>query len=40
VRQQALLVAESLTGRVLAVDQLAPGWSTWLEDGFLRPEHE
>jgi sugar lactone lactonase YvrE len=38
--QQTLLVAESLTGRVLAVDLLAPKWSTWLEDGFLRPEHE
>jgi sugar lactone lactonase YvrE len=37
---QTLLVAESLTGRVLAVDQRVPEWSVWLEDGFLRPEHE
>jgi sugar lactone lactonase YvrE len=37
---QVLLVAESLTGRVLAVDQRMPACSTWVEDGFLQPEHE
>lgn len=35
-----LLVAESLTGRVLAVDQRTPRRSTWIEDAFLAPEHE
>ena len=38
--QQTLLVAESLTGRVLAVDQRNPAWSTWVEDARLRPERE
>jgi sugar lactone lactonase YvrE len=38
--QQALLVAESLTGRVLTVDQRHPAWSTWVEDARLRPERE
>jgi len=37
--QPVLLVAESLTGRVLAVDLRAPAWSTWVEDSFLRPGH-
>jgi sugar lactone lactonase YvrE len=37
---QTLLVAESLTGRVLAVDLQTPAWSTWVEDGSLRPVHE
>jgi sugar lactone lactonase YvrE len=35
--QAVLLVAESLTGRVLAIDQREPAWSTWVEDDFLRP---
>lgn len=38
--RQVLLVAESLTGRVLAVDQRNPAWSTWVEDARLRPERE
>jgi sugar lactone lactonase YvrE len=37
---QLLLVAESLTGRLLAVDQRTPACSTWVEDGFLQPEHD
>lgn len=38
--QRVLLVAESLTGRILAVDQRTRSWSAWTEDDFLRPEHE
>ena len=38
--RQVLLVAESLTGRVLAVDQRNPAWSTWVHDARLRPERE
>jgi hypothetical protein len=34
---RVLLAAESLTGRILAVDQQAPGWSTWIEHDSLRP---
>jgi sugar lactone lactonase YvrE len=37
---QTLLVCESLTGRVLAVDQRTPAWSNWAQDSFLRPGHE
>lgn len=38
--QRVLLVCESLTGRVIAVSQRRPGWSTWLADDRLRPVHE
>lgn len=37
---RTLLVAESLTGRVLAVDQNTPVWSAWARDDFLRPVRE
>lgn len=33
-----LLVCESVTGRVLAVELDRPGWSTWIDDARLRPE--
>jgi sugar lactone lactonase YvrE len=32
-----LLVCESVTGRILAVDAKTPGWSPWLADDRLRP---
>jgi sugar lactone lactonase YvrE len=35
-----LLVCESLTGRVLAVDQHRPGWTAWIADDRLRPTGE
>jgi sugar lactone lactonase YvrE len=38
--QRTLLVAESFTGRLLAVALQAPAWSSWVEDGSLRPGHE
>jgi sugar lactone lactonase YvrE len=38
--QRTLLVCESLTGRILAVDQRDRVWSTWLESDRLRPENE
>jgi sugar lactone lactonase YvrE len=34
-----LLVCESVTGRVLAVDARTPGWSPWLVDDRLRPQN-
>ena len=37
---RTLLVSESLTGRVLAVNQGFPSSAIWMEDGFLRPEHD
>jgi hemoglobin len=33
-----LLVCESVTGRVIAVELDRPGWSTWIDDARLRPE--
>lgn len=35
---QTLLVCESLTGRIFAVDQTSRRWSAWLEDQRLRPK--
>jgi len=35
---QTLLVCESLTGRILAIDQDTQRWSVWLEDDQLRPK--
>lgn len=35
---RTLLIAESMTGRIIAVDQTMPGhWNTWLSDDLLRP---
>jgi len=34
---RTLLVCESMTGRILAVDQMTPGWRTWVADDRLRP---
>jgi sugar lactone lactonase YvrE len=36
---RTLLVCESLTGRVLAVDTDTPGWSAWVVDDRLRPQN-
>ena len=38
--QGKLLVCESLTGRLLAVNQREREWSNWLESDYLRPENE
>jgi sugar lactone lactonase YvrE len=38
--QQTLLVCESMTGRVLAVDQQNAGWSNWLQGDQLRSNHD
>jgi len=38
--ERTLLVCESVTGRILAVDLDEPGWSTWLQDDVLRPESD
>jgi hypothetical protein len=35
-----LLVAESITGRVIAVDTRAPGFATWIADDRLKPRLE
>ena len=35
---RVLLVCESLTGRILAVDQREPPWWTWVADDRLRPQ--
>jgi sugar lactone lactonase YvrE len=35
---RTLLVCESVTGRVLAIDQIQKRWRVWLEDGRLRPK--
>lgn len=35
---KTLLVCESVTGRILAIDQRRKHWKVWLEDGRLRPK--
>lgn len=35
---RTLLVCESVTGRVFAIDQLEKRWRVWLEDGRLQPK--
>ena len=37
--EATLLVCESITGRVLAVDARTPGWSAWITDDRLRPQN-
>jgi sugar lactone lactonase YvrE len=37
---RTLLVCESVTGRILAVDLTAPAWDSWITDDLLRPCHE
>jgi sugar lactone lactonase YvrE len=34
---RSLLICESLTGRILAVDLADPSWRAWITDGRLRP---
>jgi sugar lactone lactonase YvrE len=35
---RTLLVCESVTGRILAIDQIEKRWSVWLQDDRLRPK--
>jgi sugar lactone lactonase YvrE len=35
---RTLLVCESITGRILAIDQMERRWSVWLQDDCLRPK--
>ena len=35
---RTLLACESITGRILAIDQIANRWSVWLQDDRLRPK--